>query len=297
MKNLETGVKGLCKRLSTYVKRETAIFFFCTLIGLLSGCSKIAFMSFRDGGWGEIYTMRSNGSRKKRITKHPAHDACPALSPDRKRIVFMSRRDGFDKLYIKDKGGSLEKFTDYPAYNPAWSPNGEWVVFTSMKYGNMEICKKRSDGSEEVRLTHHPGYDGHPCWSPDGEWIGYTSERDRNFEIYKMKDDGSAKTRLTRNKHYDAHPCWSCNDEIAFTSNRDKNFEIYKMEPDGSNQVNLTRNPAYDAWPSWSPRGRRFTFQSSREGESWQIFKAKANGSNVKKLTNNPFHDMQASWR
>ena len=54
---------------------------------------RIAFQSNRDGNW-EIYTMRSDGSDEQRLTTNGAYDGQPAISPDGRKIAFVSLRGG-----------------------------------------------------------------------------------------------------------------------------------------------------------------------------------------------------------
>ncbi len=42
---------------------------------------------------------------------------------------------------------------DAPDNAPAWSPDGEWIVFTSDRDGGPEVYLMRADGSEQTRLT------------------------------------------------------------------------------------------------------------------------------------------------
>ena len=54
---------------------------------------KIAFVSDRDGN-DEIYVMTATGSGVTRLTNNAAVDISPRWSPDGKKIVFASDRDG-----------------------------------------------------------------------------------------------------------------------------------------------------------------------------------------------------------
>ena len=64
--------------------------------------AQIAFMSERDGNK-EIYVMGADGRSPRNITRHPADDWTPALSPNGKRLAFMSDRDdGNYDIYVMD---------------------------------------------------------------------------------------------------------------------------------------------------------------------------------------------------
>jgi len=47
---------------------------------------------------------------------------------------------------------------------PDWSPDGEWIAFTSFRDGNNEIYIVRPNGNRETRLTNSPISDWQPRW-------------------------------------------------------------------------------------------------------------------------------------
>ena len=71
-----------------------------------------------------------------------------------------------------------------------------------------------TDGSQVVRLTHHPRMDNAARWSRDGQRLAFNSTRDSNnddlgnMELYVMNRDGSGLHRLTNNSVKDTHPDW-----------------------------------------------------------------------------------------
>ena len=262
---------------------------------------RIAFMSDRDehvienapGGLPnyEIYVMDADGGNQRNLTNNPNNDSSPSWSPDGKRIVFASDRDGNRdgnrgnyEIYVMDAdGNNQQRLTDNDFYDggPSWSPDGKRIAFSSRRDGHFigeggvtyEIYVMDADGGNEQRLTNNRKSDWSPSWSPDGKQIAFTSDRkgdDVNFEIYVMDADGENTRRLTNNRVYDTSPSWSPDGEqIVFVSNPDgkhENYEIYVMDNDGGNQQKLTNNPHRDSAPKWlnspfsvSPAGKKFT--------------------------------------
>ena len=96
-------------------------------------------------------------------------------------------------------GSGPGRLTSHEAddFQPAWSPLGDCIAFTSARDGNREIYLMNTDGSALVRLTSNRADDFHPSWSPDGTLVAFTSERDGNRELYVMNADGSGLSRLT----------------------------------------------------------------------------------------------------
>lgn len=130
--------------------------------------NKIAFVSSRDGN-PEIYVMNADGSDQRKLTDHSwvIHDSDSnmfpipfAWSPDSKKIIFNSGRDGNLEVYIVSvDGGNPENITNNPANDLAmglwfspWSPDGTKIAFMSDRDGKPEIYIMNADGSNQRRL-------------------------------------------------------------------------------------------------------------------------------------------------
>ena len=50
--------------------------------------------------------------------------------------------------------------------SPAWSPDGSRVAFTRLSFVNTEIYTVNLDGTEEVKITSEPSFEGDPAWRP-----------------------------------------------------------------------------------------------------------------------------------
>jgi TolB protein len=108
---------------------------------------------FRDpeaeGGFGnsEVFVMNRDGSDPVNLTNHPAYDGWPAWSPDSRRIAFASDREaaGVWHIYVMSADGSnVARVSPLDAEGgyftkPIWSPDGERILCTRTKDGNVEI--------------------------------------------------------------------------------------------------------------------------------------------------------------
>ena len=287
--------------------------------------ARIAFSSGRTGN-AEIYVMDTDGGNQQNLTNNPASDHSPSWSPDGKRIVFVSDRDGHAKdgihgrptseIYVMDAdGGNQQNLTNHRGDDgsPSWSPDGKRIVFSSDRDQgrddphNSEIYVMDANGGNQQNLTNSPNDDRYPSWAPDGKRIVFSSSREGHFrnilritdEIYVMDADGGNEQRLTENRNNDWQPVWSPDGErIAFSSDTQGDvriFDIYVIDADGGNLQNLTNHHAWDGPPSWSPNSERIAFVSRRDGNS-EIYVMDADGGNLQNLTNNPHGDYHPAW-
>src|ERR1700680_3566605 len=161
----------------------------------------IVFTSERNGsGQADLYRVRVDGSGLERLTDDPALDDQAAFSPDGNQIAFVSSRGAHNaSIWILDlktrKARHLTGAPDLQApggkmngfFRPSWSPDGEWIAFSSDRNFDfkphvypspgwehpqeLSISVIHRDGSELRRLTPAGASDGSPKWSPDGKRI------------------------------------------------------------------------------------------------------------------------------
>jgi len=95
----------------------------------------------------------------------------PAQSPDGKRLIFSS----LTHLYVMDlPNGKPARLSGGAAreYQPAWSPDGQWIAYATWANEGGHVWKTRADGSgAAVQLTRVPAFYRDPAWSPDGARI------------------------------------------------------------------------------------------------------------------------------
>jgi TolB protein len=100
-------------------------------------------------------------------------------------------------LFVLDLASRHERQLTVSAsdkYDPAWSPDGRWVVFSSNAGGYLQVWRISASGGEEKRLTS--GYERmrHIFYSPDGRWI-YVQQSHGN--IYRMPASGGSLQKVT----------------------------------------------------------------------------------------------------
>lgn len=215
--------------------------------------------------------------------------------------------------------------TNTPTTRPTSTrtPDPRLIVFTSTRDGNQEVYIINADGSNEKRLTDHPGHDWGASISPDHSKIVFLSQRAWATDLYTMDLDGSSLRRLTYSGVDREHPFWSADgarvlyvrNGALWSVNLDGSNEhlvastgglwcylapdesklaymahsgdgdIHVLTIDGLEDVGLAEHPAHDANPRWSPDSLYVVFESYRDW-SWDLYVVGVDDSGLRKLTN-----------
>jgi dipeptidyl aminopeptidase/acylaminoacyl peptidase len=115
--------------------------------------------------------------------------AAPAVAPDGTRIAFVAGTIDLGETTTKTRvwlDGAPVTAGPHDG-NPAWSPDGRWLAFTSRrgeKEGDSTLHVMPVGGPGEVRtVCTMPDGLGDVSWSPDGRWLAFTSRtRDERYE-------------------------------------------------------------------------------------------------------------------
>jgi len=189
-------------------------------------------------------------------------------------IIFSSSRDPHDEIYLIDDNGrpgdeiKITERSDYMAYEPAFSPDGQWFVFESHPVdveNRGVIMKYKVDKSSAYQaLTNEDDDCRQPNWSPSGNYILFQKYENKQWDIWIMKPDGSNKIMVTSGKGDKTDACFSNDGKfIIYSCDFDLEFaNIYKISSEGGNPDRLSNYEGYDGAPSISSDESKLVFES-----------------------------------
>ncbi len=201
----------------------------------------------------DIYTSKPDGTGIKKMTDTPGYDAEATISPDGKKIIFTSTRDGDLDLYVMNTDGkNVKRLTTELGYDGGafFSPDSKQIVYRG----------------------------SHP--KTDADIALYKERLSQNlvqptvFEVWTMNADGSNKKQITNLGVASFAPYFTPDGKrIIFCTNyfatdaRKRNFDLALINVDGTGLEQVTFNETFDGFPMFSPDGKKLVFASNRNAE------------------------------
>ncbi|HKJ91662.1 MAG TPA: hypothetical protein VJ957_00780 [Longimicrobiales bacterium] len=237
------------------------------------------------GAYGKALFGNENG--------YDHYNVSPALSPDGKRLLFLSQRDPFSMdLYLADvqTGKVIRRITTSaldPHYSSlqfiqsagSWAPDGRRFAFSAISAGEPVITIMDADTGDKVKELRLPQFGAifNPTWSPDGEQIAFVANDGGFLNLWVVNAASGDLRRLTNDEYAELHPDWSPDGKwIAISTDRFSTqlsdldpgrFDLALISPstgeihrvatfEGSNNIN----------PHWAPDGKTLYFVSDVGG-------------------------------
>ncbi len=196
----------------------------------------------------DIFMADLDGKIVKQLTHSKGYDAEGTLSPDGKKMIYTSDKDGDIDLYIMDlESGDEKRVTNILGYDGgAWfSPDGTKIIWRASRPKtdaevkdyksllaenlvaptNMEVYVANADGSNVRQVTRYGQANWAPAFMPDSKRIIFASNheypRGFPFNLYTINEDGTDLQKISRDKGFDAFPMFSPDGKkVIFCSNR-----------------------------------------------------------------------------
>lgn len=271
---------------------------------------QIAYASIRSGDI-QIWMMTLGGLEEPEQLTFMSGGACqPDWSPDGTYLVFISPCNRRVVQYPQAEiwlldvagGGEPERISDsVPGdFDPAWSPDGTLIAFTSLREGNMRLFQLDFETRKVSRMTQPNTQNAQPYWSPDGKYMVFILAN----EIYVLEVGTNRALPLTSNTKTDTYPAWSpAGDVIVFMQGSPQYIQFVRwpgtIPPDPLFETRLVPDAMPMRDPDFSADGTQLVFSSNAGGDGTvhDLYIVDASGSNVEKITNDEYLNFHPAWR
>lgn len=212
----------------------------------------------------DLFLFDLEKSKRTNLSYRTGINSGAAFSPKNDAIFFTMSQGITPNIYKISLGGELQgKITNGPGnalnVEPAVSPDGKKIAFSSDRSGKPMIYTMDVDGSNINRITFAGVFNSSPAWSPDGKKIAFAGQADGNFDVFIMDVNGMNLSRVTSAKKANGKaadnedPHFSPDGRfVVYTSNRTGKNQIYFSTVDGSEERRVTQDSHNYFKPKWS---------------------------------------------
>jgi Tol biopolymer transport system component len=282
--------------------------------------------------YGDIVLRDPVSGTERTLVGGPTLDGDPVFSLDGTRIAFVrSESDGQSLYVVPAAGGEAVRLTPVPldgVRDPAWSPDGRSIAFTSIQDRYSQLWMARADGSgaEPVKLDQRLSV-ALPHWRPpDGReillvgstqpgfmtgaayqdmWGQPDSATARGVDLYTVHPDGSDLHLLTTatGSGFDlGHAEWAKNGDAIVTQRQLPGTYGYQrvviLAPDGSDVVAIQPTSGIETLaPVTSPDGTRIAYADLTSSENWTLRIADVDGGGPALASDATFRGGAATYR
>jgi Tol biopolymer transport system component len=153
---------------------------------------------------------------------------------------------------------------------PVYSPDGEWILFTSNRSGNLDIWKLSLKTGAVRRLTEDAAEDWDPTMTRDGRNLVWSSARSGHLEIWVADADGSGARQVSNDGVDAENPTVTPDGKlIVYNSGNLARNGVWKIRSDGSSATRLVAGTT--GFPEVSPDGDYVLYLSGIQNQQETI--------------------------
>ena len=142
---------------------------------------------------------------------------------------------------------------------PTYSPDGEWLAFSSNRGGSLDLWAVNRANRTVRRLTFDPADDWDVAYSPDGRRLLWGSNRSGPYEVWAANPDGSEATQLSHDGGFAQNPQGTPDGKwVVYHSTNPAHPGLWRMRSDGRDPVRLIEGAIQ--LPEVSPDGQNVLF-------------------------------------
>lgn len=212
-----------------------------------------------------VYNLKTK--KRKILSYYKGVNSGGIFTPDDKKVI-LSRTNSKGGSYLVEifvKTGKLNRYllnksSSSLNVEPAISPDGKWLAYSSNKAGREMLYVMNLKSKKSKRLTFAGRYNSSPSWSSDSKTLAFAGYSKGHYDIFTISKEGKNLKRLTSIRKKSG--AWANNEDpsfspdsqmIVFSSNKTGFKHLYIMRSsDGGGLRAISSGPGSYERPKWS---------------------------------------------